>query len=209
MPLSPTQVIFESGDASKRADLDAAVAKLVKKAGGAKIDVLVAFASVSDQDGPIIGYSEEDLRRNFEINILGSFNTIQSVSPFLANNAQLFNISSGMLHIKPYGRHWLSASSKGLIAKMFDFLADEKPEMHVVSVQPGVVATDYNKRFGVTGMDHPDLNAHFCVWLASPEAAFLKGKFVWANWDKDELVAKADEIKNSPLFRILLHGVEM
>jgi hypothetical protein len=32
---------------------------------------------------------------------------------------------------------------------------------------------------------------------------------VWANWDKDELVAKADEIKNSLLFRTLLHGVEM
>lgn len=25
------------------------------------------------------------------------------------------------------------------------------------------------------------------MWAASPEAAFLHGRFVWANWDIDEL----------------------
>jgi hypothetical protein len=32
------------------------------------------------------------------------------------------------------------------------------------------------------------------VWLTLPEAQFLNGKLVWANWDVDELKAKADEI---------------
>jgi hypothetical protein len=36
------------------------------------------------------------------------------------------------------------------------------------------------------------------VWLSSPEAVFLKGRFVWANWDIDELKAKAEEFKNNP-----------
>lgn len=39
-----------------------------------------------------------------------------------------------------------------------------------------------------------DLPGHFLVWLASPEGAFLKGKFLWINWDVDELKAKAEEI---------------
>ena len=33
------------------------------------------------------------------------------------------------------------------------------------------------------------------VWLASPEAAFLKGKLVWANWDVDELKSQAQDIQ--------------
>ena len=32
-----------------------------------------------------------------------------------------------------------------------------------------------------------DLAGHFAVWCASPEAAFLHGRFVWSSWDVDEL----------------------
>ncbi len=32
------------------------------------------------------------------------------------------------------------------------------------------------------------------VWASSPEAEFLKGRLVWANWDVDELKARKDEI---------------
>jgi hypothetical protein len=31
------------------------------------------------------------------------------------------------------------------------------------------------------------LPAHFAVWVASKEARFLHGRFVWASWDVDEL----------------------
>ena len=36
------------------------------------------------------------------------------------------------------------------------------------------------------------------VWLVSPEAAFLKGKLVWANWDVDELKAQSENIQAGP-----------
>ena len=38
------------------------------------------------------------------------------------------------------------------------------------------------------------LPGNFNVWLASPEARFLKGKFLWSNWDVDELKAQEKEI---------------
>ncbi|PTB46703.1 hypothetical protein M441DRAFT_128036, partial [Trichoderma asperellum CBS 433.97] len=53
------------------------------------------------------------------------------------------------------------------------------------------------------------LAGQFTLWVASPEAKFLKGKFVWVNWDVDELKARADEIENSWLLGILLNGVAM
>lgn len=39
-------------------------------------------------------------------------------------------------------------------------------------------------------MDWEDIKmpAHFAVWLASREADFLHGKFVWAHWDVDEMM---------------------
>lgn len=53
------------------------------------------------------------------------------------------------------------------------------------------------------------LPAHFHVWLASPEAEFLKGRFVWVNWDVDELKSHANEIKESMLLKVVLNGVPM
>jgi hypothetical protein len=52
-----------------------------------------------------------------------------------------------------------------------------------------------------------NLPAHYLVWLASPEAEFLKGKFVWVNWDVDDLKDRADEIKSSLVLTLGLHGV--
>lgn len=49
----------------------------------------------------------------------------------------------------------------------------------------------------------------FHVWLASPEAEFLKGRFVWVNWDVDELKAHAKEIEESMLLKVVLNGVAM
>lgn len=54
-----------------------------------------------------------------------------------------------------------------------------------------------------------ELPAHFLVWIASDEAAFLRNKFVWANWDVEELKARREEIQSSSLLRVILNGVDM
>jgi len=41
------------------------------------------------------------------------------------------------------------------------------------------------------------LPASFHVWLASPEARFLKGKFLYSNWDVDELKARSNEFEGT------------
>ena len=43
------------------------------------------------------------------------------------------------------------------------------------------------------------LPAHFLVWLTSPEGKFLRGRFLWAHWDINQLKEKAKEIEASPL----------
>ena len=36
------------------------------------------------------------------------------------------------------------------------------------------------------------LGADLAVWLASPEAALLKAKIVWASWDVNELISRVE-----------------
>jgi hypothetical protein len=40
-----------------------------------------------------------------------------------------------------------------------------------------------------------ELSTHFTLWVTSPEAKFLRGKFVWCNWDVDELKANKAKIQ--------------
>ena len=51
-----------------------------------------------------------------------------------------------------------------------------------------------------------ELPGNFVVWLASEEAKFLKNRYVWANWDVDELKARKEELEGSPQFRVDLVG---
>lgn len=37
------------------------------------------------------------------------------------------------------------------------------------------------------------------VWLSSPEASFLKGRFLWANWDVEELKQKSKDFQENPV----------
>ena len=54
--------------------------------------------------------------------------------------------------------------------------------------------------------DAVDSSASFIVWTTSPEADFLRGKFLWANWDVDELKAKREELLAGPQLTFGLQG---
>jgi hypothetical protein len=51
-----------------------------------------------------------------------------------------------------------------------------------------------------------NLPAHFIVWAAAPEAEFLAGRLVWANWDVDELKERREEIVKQDLLTLGLRG---
>lgn len=47
--------------------------------------------------------------------------------------------------------------------------------------------------------DAVELPSSFAVWLSSDEATFLRGKFVWCNWDVEELMEKNRQIEGTGL----------
>ena len=50
------------------------------------------------------------------------------------------------------------------------------------------------------------LPGHFITWLCSLESDFLKGKYVWANWDVNELLAMKERIEGTSLLTLSLDG---
>jgi len=48
-------------------------------------------------------------------------------------------------------------------------------------------------------IDTPDLAAGYAVWLTTPAADFLKGRYSSCGWDVNQLLTKKEEIKNGGL----------
>ncbi|ETS79368.1 hypothetical protein PFICI_09221 [Pestalotiopsis fici W106-1] len=204
-----TRVLFETGDVEKRESIEAALDSIVAKVG--KIDIFAANAGMLPTEGPVSNYDEAELRRCIKTNILGAFNSVQAFMHCAAPGAKLFNIGSGIGHLAPMPEIpgvFSYAASKAAALKIFEYFAFENPGFHTVSIQPGIIATEINPNI-TEGADQVELPAHFLVWLASKEAEFLKDKFVWANWDAQELLARADEIQSSMLLRVSLNGIGM
>lgn len=65
---------------------------------------------------------------------------------------------------------------------------------------PGVAKVMDAEKLGAFPYDDINLPGGFAVWLASPEAEFLKGRFVMSNWDVDELIALKDKYAADPKF---------
>jgi len=43
-----------------------------------------------------------------------------------------------------------------------------------------------------------ELPANYMVWLSSPEASFLKGRFLWANWDVKVFKERRRDFEENP-----------
>lgn len=168
-------------------------------------DVLVLNAGVQPQSKPVAKTSVTEWWRTFETNVKGSLVTCHALLPSHRASASIVAITSSLAQFDPSMdlAKGASAYSASKIAqmKLLEHVAAENPDIFVASMHPGIVATDMpagaKMEVPETVMDDVKLPAHFIVWLVSPAGKFLKGKFVWANWDVDELKAKAGEIEGS------------
>ncbi|KAL4878111.1 hypothetical protein BJY04DRAFT_230008 [Aspergillus karnatakaensis] len=93
--------------------------------------------------------------------------------------------------------------SKSAIVKLVEYIAAENPSVFAAAIHPGVVDTNILRGAGADPatlpLDAVELPANFAVWLTSKEASFLNSRYVWANWEVDELMARADEIQSGSL----------
>ncbi|KAM0246097.1 hypothetical protein ACHAQJ_010333 [Trichoderma viride] len=189
-----TTVHIITADVANEASVRAALDKYASGVGK-KLDVLVANAGVFPDHGTILDSDASSWWSGFEINIRGQFNLVRAFVPLAEKNATLINVTTSVLQF-PFvpgtsGYH----ASKVAALKIFDYLHYENPELRVLQFHPGVVQTSMSQKSFDMGipkpeLDDPSLPGAFAVWCASPESDSLRGKFLWANWDVEELKAK-------------------
>ncbi|KAH8814804.1 oxidoreductase [Xylogone sp. PMI_703] len=199
-------VLYETADLMNRDQTIAAFKSIAEKVG--KVDILVSNAGTGGGKGEVATFSAESLMENIGLAVVTALHAFQAFLPVAGPNPILLNTSTGLAHIAPWPGAGPYPTSKAAALKLTDYIAAENPHIHVVSIQPGWVPTELNG-YEEQAMDSVDLPGHFYVWLASPEAAFLRNKLVWVNWDAEELIQRAEEIKNSRLLTWVLDGVPM
>lgn len=146
-----------------------------------------------------------------QVNIKGQFILIQAFMPTRGKNAVVVGTSTGgVVFPEAYSLgHSSYMVSKFAIIKFMQVVATEYPDVHVVTIHPGVIETAMYYKAQLEGLtfDTIQLAAHFTLWVTSEEARFGRGRFLWCNWDVDELKAKVAEIEaNEDLFRTTIGG---
>ncbi|KAE9369669.1 oxidoreductase [Stipitochalara longipes BDJ] len=201
------KVFVASTDVTKKSEVDNAFAKFVV---GGKIDVLVSNAAMIGPQEPVREVDGDKFLEAIHLNLKGSMNVAQAFLRHAAADAVAIDVNSSAAHLNFAAKFASYSVAKLAIFRLWDSLAVGNPGLSIFHIQPGIVDTAMNKESGgidaVGFSDDVSLPASFNVWLASPEARFLKGKFLWTNWDVDELKARANEIESSAQLSIGLVG---
>ncbi len=178
---------------TKRADLDAAVAKTLETFG--KLDIVVNNAGWSHKNRPMLEVSEEEFDRVYAVNVKSIYHMAFAAVPVLASagGGVIINIgSTASIRPRP-GLTWYNGS-KGAVNLMSRSMAVElaPQKIRVNCVAPVMGATGLLEQF--MGLpDTPENRARFiatvplgrlsepkdiasaCLYLASDEAEFITG----------------------------------
>jgi NAD(P)-dependent dehydrogenase (short-subunit alcohol dehydrogenase family) len=203
-----TTVLVSIADISKPESIGKA-AHQVRVTFGAW-DIFVHNAGYLPDAVSLAGADTDDWWKGFETNVKFPHIFAKHFLTKCRPNATFVSLSSAVLHFPASAMTGLSSYSASKLAqlKLNEYLAAENPHLRVFNVHPGSVETPmYEKHWSTRGgidagpaRDDPALPGDFIVWLASDQAEFLRGRFVWANWDVTEMMAMKEKIEADPLF---------
>ncbi|KAH6651610.1 hypothetical protein BKA67DRAFT_571350 [Truncatella angustata] len=137
--------------------------------------------------------------RGFEVNVLGTATVTQA---FLKTKpaglkGTVISINTSVAHYGIFPGYSAYVASKMASQRMNESFQAESSDVRFISLQPGGVDTEMYAKFHMPedyAMTDIQLPSDTCVWLASDEAEFLGGRFVWTNWDAEELIKRKDTI---------------
>lgn len=222
---SSVEVFAIPTDVTKVSEVEAAFSQI---AGDGHIHVLVSNAAVIGALGSVVNIAADEFLAGIVTNLTGNINVTKAFLKHASHNAVLVETNSAAAHLTLAPGCSAYSVAKAATARFYQSLTVEHPQMSFFSIQPGAIETDISREAGykpykegeafifegasssvlslLGQYDDVSLPASFIVWLASSEARFLNGRYLWANWDVDELKARAKEIKDSSLLSFGLVG---
>ncbi|KAI1182204.1 NAD(P)-binding protein [Nemania serpens] len=203
------EVVTFSADVTKQADVEHAFSEFAR---GGKIDVLIHAAAAVGPKETVVEADGAAYLDAIQSNIAGAFWVSRAFVQNAAPDAVAVAINSWGAHLSLNNHFSSYCVAKMAVYRLWDTVALANPSLSIFHTQPGVVITEMNLRVGGAKSfeniktDDVTLPASFNLWLASPEARFLKGKFLWCNWDIEELKARAKELQEGTELNIGLVG---
>ena len=166
-------------------------------------DIFVHAAAYLPDKGTLTSTDFDDWWKGFEVNVKFSHHFAKHFLSKCRPNATYISLSTGAVHGPAVAMANSSAyvTSKLAAFKLDEFLATENPGLRVFTVHPGIVDTHmFRKHQGgpAKAGDDGRLSGHFMLWVASPESEFMRGRYMWANWDVNELKDKKTQIESDP-----------
>lgn len=145
------RIICETADVVEREQVEVALDKVVTRVG--RLSVLCCNAGVVPYPEHVLDMTPEQLRHGFDVNVWGAINVVQCFHSRATRGGLIINTASGLAHIVPMAKMAAYTSSKVANLKIMEHLASENPDLHIVNMHPGVVAT---KLQGQRGENHHD-----------------------------------------------------
>jgi len=183
------KAVAVQGDVAKEAEAQGIIKAALDNFG--RLDVLVNNSGVYEF-ASIESSTEEQYRKMFDINVLGTLLTTKAAVPHLGEGASVINISSAVtsLHLPESA---IYTGTKGAVDAITGVLAKElgPRKIRVNAINPGVVETEGTQTLGFVGGEfeagivaqtplgrtgQPDDIADIAVFLASDDARWLTGE---------------------------------
>ena len=159
------------------------------------IDILVLCAAIYHRRVPATQLSTQEILDNFSINVIAPFalaSEYLKLPPLIAGRKTIIHVSSAAGQMRASMRS-AYGPSKAAVTQVMQHLAFEHAgEANVFSFHPGAFYTPSSAEIypkDAIKWEDIELPGHFARWLAGPESEFLSGRFLWAQWDVDELIA--------------------
>jgi 3-oxoacyl-[acyl-carrier protein] reductase len=160
------------------------------------LDILVNNSGVYEFS-PIESTTEDQYRKMFDVNVLGTVLTTKAAVPHLGEGSSIINISSAVTSLLP-PQSAIYTGSKGALDAITGVLANElgNRKIRVNAINPGIVETEGTHAAGFIGSDfeadavtktplgrigQPNDIASIAVFLASNDADWLTGERLTAS----------------------------
>ncbi|KAH0538853.1 hypothetical protein FGG08_004570 [Glutinoglossum americanum] len=197
MPEFKGKIVGRSCDISDSSSAAVLWSDLEKE--GVVVDVLVLNAARTGKPGPILQVGQDEVWADYVMNVRANLDFVERFSKQneRAPNGKkksIINVSTMAIHdFVVAGDRPNYTATKNAGTLLLQQIAKDMPveKIQIISFHPGWILTEAARKGGYDEKSAPwddeNLPGHFAVWAASPDAAFLHGRFVWACWDVDEL----------------------
>ncbi|KAF8472702.1 hypothetical protein BDZ91DRAFT_652575 [Kalaharituber pfeilii] len=195
--------------------------EIVKKELGTSADILVNNAGIAGHLSDIAHSDPNKWWGSIEVLLKGPY-LMSRV--YIRSTLDAGNKGGIIIHTSSVGSYYtfkdLAAYQIAKISlnRLSEFICHEhaKDGIRSISFHPGAVNTSWWDTIGpenpLSAMrphvctDTPNLPGGTVVYLTTPEAAYLNGRYVSCNWDMKELLEKKDEIVSNGLLLITERG---